>query len=154
SWTVPYDDSGRNVATRTVTVDGQSLTTTYVGGSPYSSVIDPLGNETTYTYALLRSGFRDWSVRETNHEFYQLTDTKYYQGPAAAGTLLKTVHTDYAPTNTILPFRETTTWAAGNLVSKVETDYDSFAVWSGNISWKNPVAKREYDFGSGAPGAL
>src|SRR5262249_944446 len=117
------------------------------------SVIDPLLNETTYTYALTVSGFRDWSVNPADALYY-LTDVRQYRGSAATGTLLKTVHTDYAPTNTILPFRETITWAAGNQVTQVETDYDSFAVWSGNITWKNPVAKREYAFGTGAPGAL
>ncbi|MCI0349526.1 MAG: hypothetical protein L0Z53_08885, partial [Acidobacteriales bacterium] len=158
SWTWdPPDSAGRLVKTRTVTVNGQSATTTYNGGV----VTDPLGNETTYTWAAIKSGFRDWSVVENFDPPKYQTDVQQYQGTAAAsGTLLKTVHTDYtgqtgsSRPGTILPIRETTTWAQANLVKKTEMTYDILTVWSGKVTWNNVKSTLEYDWGVGSPGAL
>jgi hypothetical protein len=77
---------------------------------------------------------------------------QYYQGSHTSGTLIKTVQTDYQTTApAILPIRETTTWNQQSLVSKTETDYDSYPGWTylggtANISASNPVEKREFDY--------
>lgn len=156
TWNTTPDSAGRRVTSRTVTENGQSATTSYNGGV----VTDPLGNETTYTFAGIKSGFRDWSVGENTDPPKYQTDVRQYQGTAASGTLLTTVHTDYtgqtgsSRPGTILPIRVTTTWAQANLVKKTETAYDILSVWSGNVTWTNVKSTTEYDWGVGSPGAL
>src|SRR5262249_8200088 len=91
-----------------------------------------------------------------------IVKTQYYQGRAATGILLKTVATDYCSFNnagncsTPLPIRETTTINVTDQVSKVETDWDSWLIDQAStyFTWRNPIERREYDWGSGGPGSL
>jgi RHS repeat-associated protein len=133
-------------------------TTTYSGGT-----IDPAGNFTNYQVSAL--GFSC---------SYYVTAVKYYQGMS---TLLKTVTTDYSYTPNpldaygdgtptvvnVMPIRVTTTWpisgSSNTLVSKVETDYDTGFTFFGNgqntVSTLGlPTERREYDYGTNAPGPL
>jgi YD repeat-containing protein len=154
-WTA-NGDSGRSVASRTVTVGGQSYTWTYtyndLATPPTVIVHDPLGNETKHSFG---TGPVNGTVLETKAE--------YFQGTAATGQLIKTVQTDYTSYGggtswTMAPIRETTTWSQTNQVTKTETDWDTFTVTNGTstftTTWKNPIERREYAFGSGTPGAL
>ncbi len=117
---------------------------------PYTTTsIDPLGDKTVHTL----------TPQSSNCSFYE-TQT---QTSDPSGAVVKTVATDYYSTqdpfylgigsytsaNTV-PIRVTTTWPNGS-VSKVETDYDSGV--SGYL-YGVPIARREYDYGTGGPGAL
>ncbi|HET7108059.1 MAG TPA: RHS repeat-associated core domain-containing protein [Candidatus Acidoferrum sp.] len=157
-----YSDSMLNPANRGVisrTVNANDGTgpqiTTYTNGI----VKDPQGNESVHTFTGLGSSC---SFFETN--------TQYYQGTVATGTLLKSVQTDYsyipnhadvvgdgAPSVVnVLPIHIITT--INGKVSKIEKDYDSnlhlnfHGVFT--ESYGNVMEMREYDFGTGAPGAL
>src|SRR5713226_2912915 len=159
SWTWNGDGfapGGRIVASRTVTVGGQSYTWTYSGAgtAPYPVIVhDPLGNEVRHTFG---TGTGDGSPLETKVESFQGT---------VGGQLIKTVQTDYTffgggggSFSTAAPIRETTTWNQTNQVTKVENDWDSITVTNGTstllATWKNPIERREFAFGIGAPGAL
>jgi RHS repeat-associated protein len=157
SWTYnPGVGGGPTVATRTVTANGTSSTWTYnYGGCPscVSSIIDPLGNETDLTYTQL-------TAYPTNYGAYlpYVTTKQIKDKSSGSLVLVKTETTDYSTSiGPVFPIRVTTTWNQPNLVSKVETDYDSFSV-SGisglTFSAGNPIARREYDWGAGAPGNL
>jgi RHS repeat-associated protein len=147
SWTwgaIGLSREGRKVASRTETANGQTFTWTYNS----LGVTDPAGNLVQYSSTLLMPGFRDWYY--TTSTPYP-TKAQYYQG----GVLVKTVDTVYNTTGTILPIRETTTWNQQNLTTKTETDYDGISVWSGTLSFKNPIEKREYAFAASPnPGGL
>jgi RHS repeat-associated protein len=161
----------RSVTKRAVSVDGnpaneKAWTYSYQLSSPSAgfnttTVADPDGNQTVHVTldALFASGnFAPLEVQ-----------TKYYQGTAASGRLLKTVSTDYNTISFLVgdgdstvstrymnrPIRVTTMLDNG-LVSKVETDYDSLPDNNGEISYSrsNVTERREYDFGQGAPGPL
>ena len=131
-------------------------------------VTDPAGNDTVHTFG----GMGAFGV------YFQETKTDFYQG---SSTIVKSVQKDYKTVlaknraglgigQTIVPIRETTIWPNG-LQSKIEYDYDSGFVtqdsvynssgnWAGACSncggglFGEVVATREYDLGSGAPGAL
>jgi RHS repeat-associated protein len=134
-------------------------------------VTDPLGKDTVHVITGLGG---TCSLYET--------ETDFYDGSHTGGTLLKTVKTDYSFTgnpydmsaapNTVagvVPIHVTTILPNGQQ-SRVETDYDSGFVYRdplyGNpnvfppqthtytVTYGRPVAKREYDWGQGAPGAL
>ena len=123
------------------------------------TMTDPLGNDTVAVIA----NFSDMLNRVTKETLYQ--------GSQTTGTLLLTRTTDWAtigspvpngtPTQSILPIRETTTWANG-ATKKIEKDYDTQVNISGygsipnyTASNGNVLAVREYDYGSGgAPGPL
>lgn len=148
------------VASRTVNAnDGTGEHTTTYGfvnvnnGSPnvYTTTsTDALSNKTVYT--LTAQGSSNCSFYETQRQSYD-----------SAGTLLKTVSTDYYSTadpfyslfanersaNTV-PIRVTTTWPSGS-VTKTETDYDS---GSSGYLYGIPIAQRDYDYGPGSPGGL
>jgi hypothetical protein len=74
--------------------------------------------------------------------------------------LIQTITTDYAHyllnngAWAHVPIRKTVTWNQQNLVSKVETDFDTVAITGGTATWSNPIEIREYDWGTGAPGGL
>lgn len=117
-------------------------------------VTDPAGNDTKYTCTLLPPPYPG----DTSGTCYIVTK-QYYQGSSASGTLLKTVQTDYQTAGNlpVLPTHETTTWNQLNLVSRTETDYDSWPIpnWTGfYASASNPVEKREYSYGTGTWGPL
>jgi len=160
TWNPPVDGSGRVAASRTVVADGQTSTWTYsytyspaVPGLPTSVIVtDPLGNQTKTTFAGLTAGFRDTTL-SGNPSAYPTT-VQSYQGPVVGGTLLRTVQTTYDTSGTVLPVTETTTLNDVNLVSKVTTTWQTLSTWSGNITWKNPLSRWEYGYGTGAPGGL
>lgn len=146
----------RWITSRTVNAnDGTgSHTWTYgyagIGGTaPTTTVTDPLGNNTIHTFGLFgTSGYFE-------------TKTQYYQLINGTQTLLKTVTENYTSLNDgnaeyqiagVVPKSVTTTWPNNNQVSQTQTDYDSQS--SGTWSYGNVIAKREYDYGTGAPGAL
>lgn len=170
-------DSGYNfgyilqVASRTVNAnDGTgNHVWTYSGiasaGASFPvTVTDPMANDTVHTITGLGG----------TASYYE-TQTQYYQGTGGTRALLKTLNTDYtwaaSPNDhnitscttaiNVVPIRVTTTWPSGK-VSKQETDYDpGFTFKSANSNSPNytgiygePIAKREYDYGSGAPGSL
>ncbi len=135
-----------------------------IGIEPTSVVVtDPLGNDAVHTFTYF------------NGSPY-VNQSKYYQGSHSGGTLLKTVSTDFATSPGVLnvdcggglssvfnvrPIRVTTNM--GGWVRKVETDYDSgFLFHSPDPnssstyygSFGDVIARREYDWGSGAPGPL
>jgi RHS repeat-associated protein len=156
-----WDHGGRRVSSRTVSANGVSGTWNYAYNTqgPTVTVTDPAQKDTKY---FCSQGNDLWDCK-------LVTKVQYFDGSASAGQLIKTVQTDYqnyffGPGNSemSLPIRETTTWNQQNLVSKVETDPDTFAInytinnqpRSFTFSWQNPLERREYDWGSGASGAL
>ncbi|HET9364697.1 MAG TPA: hypothetical protein VFP71_06840, partial [Candidatus Angelobacter sp.] len=139
----------RAVQTRTVDAnDGTGPHTWHYNGGV---VTDPLGNDTVHSITALTDG------TIVSCSFYE-TQTQYFQGSHASGTLLKTVNTDYQWTENpydgavigsdgvqsnasslinVFPIRVTTTLPNG-LVSKVETDYDTALAYHGaldGITW-------------------
>lgn len=155
---ISLDDSGPKVTTRTVVANGQTSTWqyTYSGSCYYGhpctvTVTDPYNNDSVHSL----QGFNDGG--STRPPAYELTEQDY-QGPAANNVLLKTVQTARESTLPHLPLSITTTWNnQGNLVSRVETDYDAKGDNPGDNSvpsWGNVIEKREYAFGVGAYGAL
>jgi len=150
----------RAVASRTVNPGGF----TWLYGNPgptihTGSVQDPLGNDEVHTFAYFNNG-----VYNSGSQFE--TQVQSYQGTSTTGTLLRTVTKDYlyenSPVNghpdaNVRVIRQTTTLDTGQ-ASKVETDYETFTGTFGGTNFTatrlNPIARREYDFGPSAPGAL
>jgi RHS repeat-associated protein len=160
SWTWGNTDSGGpQVTARTVTVGGQSFTWTYSYGTPsisqtwVNSIIDPLGNETDYTCQYKHVGAAGPAPYSCT-----IIKTEYFQGLASPSNLLKTVVIDYQTSGAILPVIVTTTWNQQNLVSKVETDWDSgppiINAAGQPFRWSNPLERREFGYGMGAPGSM
>lgn len=130
-----------------------------------TTVTDPLGNDTVHTF-----------TDQGGCTFYE-TQSQVFQGSSTGGTLLKTVNTAYSSLQNpmfdingvfvgpgeinVVPIRITTTWPNGK-VTKEETDYDSGFTFDGpgpvvktyTGLYGSPVAKREFDYGSGTPGPL
>jgi RHS repeat-associated protein len=170
----PFGCSGtgqylRGIATRTLDAqDGQGPHTwtysrTYTVPTGLGSVVqDPLGNQTVHTFTdLANTGF----VNGATCSVYETT-TQQYQGTSSSGVLLRTTSTDYTTAEVLkpnngeeypaaLPIRVTTTLANGNQ-TKVEMDYNYplYGNYADALSDGNITAKREYDYGSGAPGPL
>ncbi len=160
-----------------ITLPGGNLTytisypTTAGFGEPLSMTL-PTGGQISWTWGAIGEGGRAVSTRTVNdgtHTYPWTNGTQkmqYYQGSATSGALLKTVVTDYSPftyfdTPGTLPIRETTTWNQQNLVSKLETDWDtvrtrksSVTLFTLDVLVQNPVERREYSYGTGAAGAL
>jgi RHS repeat-associated protein len=155
SITAPYTCRA-TVTSRTITINGVASTWNYSGGT----VTDPYGNDEVHVFSQISVNS---SVSAGTYE----TSVSNYQGSASSGKLLRQVVTDYIGepdliwvSNTlanIRPIRKTTTLDSG-LVTKTETDYETFTLTSnGNTitgTRLNPTEKREYAYGSGAPGAL
>lgn len=152
----------RTVSSRTLNAnDGTPLRTwNYLLASPGMIVTSPLGDDTVYTVTGLGG-----------QALLYITEEDYYQGSHTSGTLLKTIKTDYSYTVStsvcqsiwvynIVPIRRTTIWPNGQQ-AKTESDYDSALsfhdVKSNQLltgTYGDVVAKREYDYGNGAPGTL
>ena len=163
--------NGRPVATRTVTVNGVSSTWTYTytaasGSTPATTRVTapPVAPDTTGTsvlYTLQPENFMNNYVDIPSTSPSDTFGTTKEQTYDASGNLLKTV--DYVLGLAGLPTRVTTSWPNGQ-VSKIETDYETmlislypdgqFGPQNAPITWGNVTAKREYDYGSGSPGAL
>jgi RHS repeat-associated protein len=160
SWTYQDGDvRGKVVATRTVTVNGQSSTWHYTPGktTPFgnpnwiSKVTDPNGNDIAIACSPLAISCN-------------ISQKQYFSGSSSGGTLLKTEATDYlaiGPANGILnliPIRQTVIWNQTNQVTKTETDWETKTAQEGNLqfgaAFHAPEETREYDYGTGAPGPL
>jgi RHS repeat-associated protein len=147
---------------------GDHITTyTFASGNVATTVTDPAGNDTVHTATGLSGSCSAYE-----------TQADYYKGTGGTRTLLKTVQTAYSSTSN--PYDEygdgtatranvvvtsvTTKWPTGGgnyLVSQVQTDYDSsFTVTApsgGSTSggtYRLLREKREYDYGTNAPGLL
>lgn len=169
TWNPPVDQSGPILASRTETVGGVSNTWRYnIVPVNYAIVTDPYGNDTKSVFTVVNYGFTDpaWPTPEVYYPpdppVFE-TSKQYFQGSASTGTLIKTIQTAYSGAGgTVVPTSVTTTWNQTNQVSKVVTSWDSYPDNSnnsalantGNITWMNPTQRLEYDWGSGAPGAL
>src|SRR5207253_2513513 len=126
----------------------------YLAGSQagQSIVRDPLLNDTVHTFTDLN----------TSCSLYE-TKTEYYSGEQSGGTLIKTLTTDYSwasvggshPPINVVPIRKTTTWPNGQS-NKTEYSYDSGFTYGGSTNgiYGKQTSVREFDYGSGAPGAL
>jgi RHS repeat-associated protein len=126
----------------------------YTPGSAAGQTIvrDPLLNDTVHTFTDLN----------TSCSFYEIK-TEYYSGEQTGGVLLQTVTTDYSwaspgashPPINVVPSRKTTSWPNGK-VKKTEYSYDSGFTYSGSTIgiYGKQTAVNEFDYGSGAPGAL
>ncbi len=152
-WQMSYLDNTQ-VTSRTVTANGQNFVWSYTYGTPVggvtpTTVTDPALNDTRYSCDYFVSSLADFA-----NYGCQTFKVEYFSGSAGAGNVIKTITTDYDSTNTSLPIRETTTWAQTNQVTKVETDWDSFNTGQRTVTWRNPINKREYAFGTGTPGAI
>lgn len=115
-----------------------------VSNNTVEDVIDPLGNKTHYQFSTCNTCSPTFfSPRELLRTVYQGTS-----GP------LRTIQTDYNSTvGDALPIRVTTTLTdiTPNLVTKHETDYDTYTATGGvSIPIDNAIASREYDYGSGS----
>jgi RHS repeat-associated protein len=137
--------AARGVQSRTVNAnDGQGPhQTTYTatigsGNDPtiQTTVQDPIGDQAVHTFTDVLA---DCSYYETQAQYSELQN--------GTQVSLKTVGTTY---NTAgyppLPATITTTWPDGH-VSQIQEDYDG-------STFGNVTALREYDYGSGAPGAI
>ena len=127
--------------------------------SPYStSSTDPLGQQTVHTLTALggRCSFYETQtqISDSSASLVKTSTTDFH---AEADPMFIGQSVDYTASN-VFPIRVTTTWPSGK-VTKVETDPDTGVAMIGNQSghtlfYGNPIAKREYDYGSGSPGAL
>lgn len=166
-WSSGSDDHGRFVASRQEISENSNGTWSYGYTFPTTgttlvpvtvTVTNPDSTSVRHTFTQIKPGFLDKSVSVQTLNLYPPTSETKAEFMNSAGTVLKTVYTDYSITGTVLPIRETTSWDQLGLVSKTETDWDSFAVnmgtWTDTFTRRNPEAKREYDFGNGAPGGL
>src|SRR6266550_270684 len=163
----PY--SGRGSVTQRTVYDGaQSNTWLYsisslgLGATVTRPSYNGLQDQEVHTLTGSVSGLTVGSTVESN--------VQYYAGSSASGTLLRTVTKDYLAErepNTghaanVRQIRETTT-LENALVSKVETDYETFTYTAlSTTGYCNPCTatrlnvseRREYAYGSGAAGAL
>ncbi|MCU1284169.1 MAG: repeat-associated core domain protein [Acidobacteriales bacterium] len=145
----------RAVSTRTVN-DGTDHVWTYSGVGIEvgdTRITDPLSNYEVHTFSQWNGHLR------TSFE----TMVRYYD---SSNNLLRTIQKDYlaeqdptggTPPINLRQIRQTTT-LDGGLVSKSETDYETFASSYIGTSYTttrlNPTENREYDFGQGAAGAM
>ena len=132
----------------------------FPNGSTFTNTVtDPDNNTTVHTLTGLNGG---------TCSYYE-TKAQYYQGAVSSQNLIKTVTTDYTYTSqsgytysaviNVVPIRVTTTWqlpGGATKVTKIEHDYDAGFSTGGytGLHYGNIIAEREYDYGSGSPGAL
>ena len=158
---------GRAVTERTVTVNGQSYAWHYTPNGYSNTVTDPLGNDQVHTFSQ-QSAMANGTVIATSPNVYE-TGVAYYN---SQNQLLKTTATTYTaeldPVNSsasaqvtanVRPIQTTTTLDTSGLTSEEQTDYETFSYsfyqgGQGTATRMNPTETREYDFGSGGPGAL
>jgi RHS repeat-associated protein len=167
-----YYDNARAILTRTLNPnDGVSPAGTWNYGvisNLISVVTDPASNDTVHTFGSL----------SPNACPYYETETQYYQGSHTSGTLLKTANTMYQALSSSAyfagigqPSQTTSSWANDQENKTAYTydsalnfhapDYVSSTEFSTHIGGVQPPAsyglvetKKEYDYGSGAPGSL
>jgi len=139
-----FDGTGNNQWVYSGTADHGGTTT----------VTDPAGNQQVHTFSYIGApGTLSASPVETA--------VSYYQGSSTSGKLLKTVTRNWIGTGFIgdaqigstaylgyLRVSSETTTLDNNQQSQIQTDFGDTSLTM------NPTEKREYAFGSGAPGAL
>jgi RHS repeat-associated protein len=155
AWTWQFIGGPRTqLTTRTVSANGNNYIWNYAytlaanGNPPYTTVTDANHNDTVYTFGAGPATYSDYKGTAGP------SMVQSYSGTGGSRTLLETVTTTYTTSNTLVPISETTTWAQTSQTSQVQTDWDSFSTGQRVITWKNPINKREYAFGNGAPGGL
>jgi RHS repeat-associated protein len=169
------DYGGQRVHTRTVNANGQVSTWTYTytelsGSNRTTTLIDPDQNQTVYTCANnTRSIYVGASTPVNWLDPPCYVSNEQYSN--SSGTLVKTVNRALTNSNPAaisywpgLPAAVTTTWNQTNQVSLVEMDYETMTATmfpdgtqgpaTAPITWGNIKEKREYDYGTGTPGAL
>ena len=159
----------RQVATRTLNADSSDSSSglwTYQGIELAPKIVtDPAGNDAVHTFTDLA----------TNACPYYETTTQYYKGSHSSGTLVKTVETAYSPvtqsSNMGQPSTANVLWP-NNQENQISTTYDSAVYFQGDVfvistgalvgptnttvpsSYGLPLTKKEYDYGTNAPGNL
>lgn len=141
--------------------------TTYTNNDAYIAVVDPLGNETDYTF-----GGGTCSVDPINQPFENLgfavpateISRKVYQGLATGGKLLRTVYSNYysgckmslkTAEMTVLPNGtwSETTWTYDTQINSYSTpavqDHQTMTTSSATAETDNMLVKSEYGFGPG-----
>jgi RHS repeat-associated protein len=149
----------RGVSTRTVNVGGNAYPWTYATDGENSTLTDPYGNREVREFSQIMA----YPTQVTSATPYEIS-ARYYD---SNGALLRTVTKEYAAepdymysgAANVRVIRETTT-LDNNLVSKRETDYDSFqytcsdGLCPATATRLNPTEIREFDYGSGGAGPL
>ncbi|HET9182504.1 MAG TPA: RHS repeat-associated core domain-containing protein [Candidatus Angelobacter sp.] len=143
----------RAVATRTVhDVNSDTFKWTYNWGVPGSdgtmthTVTDPNGNDVIHVFSPVQA-------QPTAYPYnFKETSTQRYQGTGASRTLLETVDTTWQIIADAIYGVATdvkTTRHPSNEVALVHRDYVSTSP-----SFELPISEKDYDWGSGTPGAL
>jgi YD repeat-containing protein len=149
---------GDTVATRTVTANGQSSQWQFVyspvdlGALPRTktvTVTDPNMSDTVYTCTYIGTTSNPYGA--TSCVMNQEDD---YLGTSVNSTPLATKVTHYTATDVIMPTSTTFTWNATNQTTETDTQWDTGAPPSVNLSFGNKVSEQVYDFGSGGKGPL
>jgi RHS repeat-associated protein len=154
---------GRRQITSRAVSDGITANTWSYSIGTGGTVTDPLGNDEVHAFTAMGDPPTPPSVE---------TQILYYKGSASSGTLLKTINKDYASEVStpqadaidhgdinLRLIRETTILDNGQQ-TKTETDYETFSQAADPtiavpvVTRLNPIEKREYAYGAGAPGAL
>ncbi len=149
----------RGVATRTLDANDGTGPHTWRYSYDYlhssTTVTDPLGNDTVHTFTNLGG---TCGVFENA--------TQWYQGPQSGGNVLRSSSAQYsnsflgiypepAGVYNVLRTQETTTWRDGKTSQENYTYDQSATTATGHVlSFGERTDASEYDFGSGAPGAL
>ena len=159
--------TGRQVLSRTVTVNGQLSTWQYQYPPPYpnsnvtynGTVTDPNLNDTVYTFGVLNQNTCP-SPLLVNQEI-SYNGSQSANSPIATKTIGYTLYGGYRGSGTYLPASNILTWNSSGETTETDTAYDNPAVTTScstvensTISRGNIVSKIVYDYGSGARGAL
>jgi RHS repeat-associated protein len=172
SWTYGQTDvSGDKVLTRTVVANGQTSLWKYnyamssTQGANTSNVVtvtDPFLNDTQYTCTIYAPNPLGLPSTAQLQPCY-MTKEQAFTGSAASGTLAVTKATAYTVTGVVMPKSTTVTWAATGQVAETDTSWDSIpnsGYYTGSDNPANDVSRGDvlsrvdYDYGSGAHGAL
>lgn len=172
SWTYGQTDvSGDKVLTRTVAANGQTSVWKYkytmssTQGANTSNVVtvtDPFLNDTQYTCTIYAPNPLGLPSTAQLQPCY-MTKEQAFTGSATSGVLAVTKATAYTVTGVVMPKSTTVTWAATGQVAETDTSWDSIpnsGFYSGSDNPANDVSRGDvltrvdYDYGSGAHGAL
>jgi RHS repeat-associated protein len=172
SWTYGQTDvSGDKVLTRTVAADGQTSVWKYnyamssnqgANTSNVVTVTDPFLNDTQYTCTIYAPNPLGLPSTAQLQPCY-MTKEEAFTGSHSSGTPLVTKATAYNVTGVVLPKATTVTWASTGQVSETDTSWDSIpnsGYYTGtdnpanDVSRGNLLSRVDYDYGSGAHGAL
>lgn len=161
---VNEDQGGRRTATRTVSGTGVPTGTWqyYYGGT-----ILPTGDSVGLGYTTFQLcnyvGCNPipfvTSKQHISAGVWGIGFPDYFGVSHPVGTVIEREDTDYGSgtfARPYLPKSVTTTWAQANLVSQVQTDWDTYTLPGMSLSFSggNVMEKREYGWGSGTPGAI